>query len=68
MRVKLIRYDRTFNTGDYNSVKLSCEVELDVNDNPHVALEKARQFVVKSFAMQMKQEGRNDVLGQQGIS
>lgn len=64
MRLKTIRYQRTFNIDNFENVQLSAEIELDAQDQgqEHIAVERLRQFVLKTFINQMRQEGRHDIL------
>lgn len=45
MRVVSVRYERTFNLGNYESEKIGIEIELDSNDQVQKALNDAKKFV-----------------------
>lgn len=57
MRIKLIRYERVFNLGNYQTEKLGVEMELNSEDIPSEVMDEAKSFVYKEYAKRFKDKG-----------
>lgn len=45
MKVKSVSFQKLFPTGQFSHEKLGVEIELEENENPDEAMQKARRFV-----------------------
>lgn len=56
MEIKLIRYERVFNLGNYQTEKLGVEVEVSVGDDPSEVMDNAKKFVYNEYAKRFKKD------------
>ena len=45
MKAKVIKYEKVFNIGNYESVRIGIELEPDINESASYVLSKAKEFV-----------------------
>jgi len=53
MKVRTINYQRTYNTGNYTSIRLGAEIELDDGDSSTEAFFKAKEIIDAEYKLLM---------------